>query len=65
VAFVYGGSNDKEALASVEQLLSDGSAWQTLPTPMFAAEFLFASVSLPIVVSTTTTAATKTTTTTY
>jgi hypothetical protein len=43
--YVYGGQDEKRKnLASVETPLGDG--WWTMPTPMFKADFNFASVSL-------------------
>jgi hypothetical protein len=46
--FVYGGGDvNIHALASVEMLSVNGQTWQTLPTPMFKADQLFASVPLP------------------
>jgi hypothetical protein len=43
---VYGGYGN-EVLATVEMLSIDGQTWATLPTPMFKADYLFASVALP------------------
>ncbi len=45
---VYGGRDVNAAsLASVELLSTDEQAWQTLPTPMFATDYWFASAPLP------------------
>ncbi len=48
-ALVYGGWDASfSILASVEMLSSvAGHGWQTLPTPMFASDAAFSSVSLP------------------
>jgi hypothetical protein len=43
---VYGGVNVTGALlGSVEMLAIDGHVWQTLPTAMFKADNMFASVA--------------------
>jgi hypothetical protein len=45
---VYGGMDMiGGVMASVEMLSLDGHSWQTLPTPMFKADYSFASVPLP------------------
>ncbi len=51
---MYGGRSVNTDLATVEILSLDGQTWHFLPTPMFAADSNFASVSLPDVLPVTT-----------
>ncbi len=47
---MYGGRDvNANVLATVELLSVNGSTWQTLPTPMYQADYCFSSVSFGIV----------------